>query len=336
MVTPYATAARRQVLVHRPPAFLDAAQEPRVDLDRLVIADHAAVAVEVELVVPLEDDHRVNGSAASCPPRRRRRARRSGGLRRCRWWRAPGARAGCARRRAPGRPLDRPRSAPSSACRFASLSRPRSTCGRSDAEAPLPALPPVVHDDLVHDRGQRQLHGAHRPVRHHEGARPIQSVRTSGSRLDQPRGLDDDVRPPNRPPPACRPRERACRAPRVSAAPKASRDSGRRLVTRISSKSNSESSIVTLENAVPRAPMWPSTFASAPREVARTDRGHRAGAPLGDLGRVDDRAWHTGARVVQRQQRKLRGQPELVVVDVVAHHLHAARRRAGPRTPAAG
>ena len=51
-----------------------------------------------------------------------------------------------------------------------------------------------------------------------------------------------------------------------SRAPNAARDSGRALVTRISSKSWTRSSSVTFENAVPRAPTWPSTFASgAPR-----------------------------------------------------------------------
>lgn len=47
-----------------------------------------------------------------------------------------------------------------------------------------------------------------------------------------------------------------------SSSAKASRDSGRRPVTRISSRSNSESSMVTLENAVPRAPMCPRILAS--------------------------------------------------------------------------
>ena len=43
---------------------------------------------------------------------------------------------------------------------------------------------------------------------------------------------------------------------------KSSRDSGRLLVTRISSKSKKWSSMITLENAVPRAPMCASTFES--------------------------------------------------------------------------
>ena len=42
----------------------------------------------------------------------------------------------------------------------------------------------------------------------------------------------------------------------------ASRDSGLRLVTRISARSNIPSSSTTFQNAVPRAPTWPSTRAS--------------------------------------------------------------------------
>ncbi len=45
-------------------------------------------------------------------------------------------------------------------------------------------------------------------------------------------------------------------------AAKRSLDSGRLLVTRISSKSNNRSSIATLYHDVPRAPMCPSTFES--------------------------------------------------------------------------
>jgi hypothetical protein len=53
--------------------------------------------------------------------------------------------------------------------------------------------------------------------------------------------------------------------PRCSlrAAANASRDSARRLVTRISSKPNRSSSMVTFHQADPRAPRWPSTRESA-------------------------------------------------------------------------
>ena len=48
----------------------------------------------------------------------------------------------------------------------------------------------------------------------------------------------------------------------ASCCAKASREAGLRLVTRISSRSNSSSSSTTFQNAVPRAPTWPSTRAS--------------------------------------------------------------------------
>ncbi len=65
------------------------------------------------------------------------------------------------------------------------------------------------------------------------------------------------------------------------------------------------------------------------RQVAAAERGDGAGAPLGDRGRVDDRARDSRARVVERQQRQLRRQAELVVAVVVADDLdagHAERR----------
>ena len=57
--------------------------------------------------------------------------------------------------------------------------------------------------------------------------------------------------------------------------PKLARDSGRLLVTRISSKWKKWSSMTTFENAVPRAPMWPSTFESF-RASARAPSAVRA------------------------------------------------------------
>ena len=64
------------------------------------------------------------------------------------------------------------------------------------------------------------------------------------------------------------------------------------------------------------------------REVARTEGGHRAGAHVGDRGGVHDRERHPGLGREEVEQRHLRGQPELVVADEVAHDLdsgHAQR-----------
>jgi hypothetical protein len=44
-------------------------------------------------------------------------------------------------------------------------------CARSAPKLPEPALTPVVDDDLVHNVRERELDGAHRPVRDHETAR---------------------------------------------------------------------------------------------------------------------------------------------------------------------
>ena len=67
------------------------------------------------------------------------------------------------------------------------------------------------------------------------------------------------------------------------------RDSARLLVTRISSKSKIASSIVTFENAVPRAPRCASTFDPGRPSSRAAERRQRPGPPLRDLGRVDDR-----------------------------------------------
>ncbi len=65
------------------------------------------------------------------------------------------------------------------------------------------------------------------------------------------------------------------------------------------------------------------------REMLGSDRRHRAGAHLGDRGRVDEGDRHAGARIEEIEQRHLRGQAALVVVDIVADDLHAreAHRR---------
>ena len=70
-------------------------------------------------------------------------------------------------------------------------------------------------------------------------------------------------------------------------------------------------------------PDMPEHARIAARELPRAERGDRARAHVREPGRVDHGLRHAGARVVQRQQAVLRGQPELIVVDEVAHHLDA-------------
>src|SRR5260221_7612798 len=53
------------------------------------------------------------------------------------------------------------------------------------------------------------------------------------------------------------------------------------------------------------------------------DRGHRAGAHVGDAAGIEERLRYTGARIEQRQDRKLGRETELVVVDEVADDFDA-------------
>ena len=109
-----------------------------------------------------------------------------------------------------------------------------------------------------------------------------------------------------------------------SRAANASRLSGRREWTRISS---SPSSTRASEPDVPvrgaaRADVAEHAGA-ARREVAGAERGHRAGPHVGDPGRVDDRARLPGPGVEQREQAHLGRQPGAVVAVEVADDLHA-------------
>ena len=151
---------------------------------------------------------------------------------------------------------------PSSACR----DRGRQPAGvdvrPQRAEPPGLRLPPVVDDDLVHHVEQVKLDGADRAVRDDERAGPDRAGAQQRLGRGQPGGLDQDVRAVERlvrgggdPDRRGGDRRPGCRA-------NASRDSGRRLVTRISSRSNISSSSTTFQNAVPRAPTCPSTRAS--------------------------------------------------------------------------
>src|SRR5579883_1914861 len=65
--------------------------------------------------------------------------------------------------------------------------------GAQAAELAALALAPIVNDELDHDVGQRQLDGAHRPVRHDKGARLDPRRLQERRRLGEARGLDDDV-----------------------------------------------------------------------------------------------------------------------------------------------
>ena len=206
---------------------------------------------------------------------------------------------------------------------------PCSTWARSAPKRPRLALAPVVDEHLVHDVGQRQLHRAHRAVGDDErgGRDPLRAQDRLGR--GQARGLDHDVGAAHRLLDRRRRRGRACRAPPRSRAPNASRDSGRALVTRISSRSSTWSSSTTLAKAVPRAPTWPSTFAPgrarwrAPSAVTAPVR-HSVIAVASRIARGTP---VRGSNSVSSASSD--GQAELVVVHVVADDLHAghAERR---------
>jgi hypothetical protein len=53
------------------------------------------------------------------------------------------------------------------------------------------------------------------------------------------------------------------------------------------------------------------------------DRGHRAGAHVGQAGRVDDRDGPAGRRIEEVEQPHLGGQPGAPVVDEIADDLDA-------------
>ena len=68
-----------------------------------------------------------------------------------------------------------------------------------------------------------------------------------------------------------------------------------------------------------------------PSQIAGVNGGHGTGPAGRDQGGVDDRQRHAGARVVERQQPELAGQPGGVVGDEVTDHLgpgHTADRAA--------
>ena len=109
----------------------------------------------------------------------------------------------------------------------------------------------------------------------------------------------------------------------ASSAANASRDSGLRLVTRISARSNSASSSTTFQKAVPRAPTWPRIRASG---RARNRAPTAVIAPVRAAVIIVASMIDTGMPVpgvIQRQQPELAGQAAGVVRDEVADDLDA-------------
>ena len=212
---------------------------------------------------------RGRSSVAAGPSRRPARApgRGSRARRRRPSWPARGARRGSARPRTRGPAGCRRRHRPAHRAMAVPVHAPRSsTCASQRAEPPAAALGPVVDVHLVHDVGQRKLHGAHRPVRHDERGRrdPLRGEDRLPARAA---GWPRRPRPRRAPPPRrCPPPAPACRAPPPGAPRTPRATAPARSSTRISS---------SFEHAVeqhgrwrtpsPRAPMWAST--RAPRRA---------------------------------------------------------------------
>jgi len=204
---------------------------------------------------------------------------------------------------------------PSSACSDAGESRPVSTWRRQRAEPARLRSPPVVDHHLVHHVEQVEFHRADGAVGDDEGARPDRGG------AQQRRGFRSAATPRpgcprrRRPPPRCPVTGREALVTAGELPRERSRDSGRRLVTRISSRSNSSSSSTTFQNAVPARPTWPSLHPRVrPGQVAGT-----YGAVIAPVRQAVikvasmDRQRNARAGVVQRQQPELAGQPGGVV-----------------------
>ena len=172
--------------------------------------------------------------------------------------------------------------------------------------------------------GERELHRAHRAVGDRR-ARRARSTPCAGSARARAGASPPRRRRPRAPSPrSCRRRAPAWRAASRSRAPNASRDSGRALVTRISSRSSTWSSSTTLAKAVPRAPTWPSTFAPGrasgrPPSAVIAPVRHSVIAVASMIARGTP---VRGSSSVSSASSE--GRPSLPVVDVVADDLHAA------------
>ncbi len=189
------------------------------------------------------------------------------------------------------------------------------------AELPGSALAPVVDHHLVHHVGERQLDRAHRSVGDDERAgldpaRPEERLRALEARR-----LDHDVGAAQALLPAlghahrlaevllqtARERFAALGAPRV------------------------DTDLLEVEEVVqqPDVPVGGAARADVPeharlrpREMARAESCERSGPHVGQSRGGEDRDGHAGQDVVERQQPELGGQPEGVIVEVVADDLH--------------
>ncbi len=102
--------------------------------------------------------------------------------------------------------------------------------------------------------------------------------------------------------------------------------------SRLSGRVGMHADLVEIEQMIeqPHIPIGGAAGADMPqhlralaREMLGAQRGHGAGAHVGDGGRIQDRLRHAGRWIEQVEDRHLGGQAELEVVDEVADDLDA-------------
>ncbi len=197
-------------------------------------------------------------TGASCRRPAARPGAGSPGRRRCRGWRARGARTGSALR-AFSLPGSWPVTTwPSSAYSEAADRRPLSTWRRSAPNLPDCASRQSSTTTLSITSSRSSCTALTVPYGTTKAPGLTTPVRSSGSGSVS-RDASTRMSAPSKTSSAVAATRTRARVTAATCRANASRDSGRRLVTRISSRLNISSSIVTFQNAVPRAPTWPST-----------------------------------------------------------------------------
>ena len=194
--------------------------------------------------------------------------------------------------------------------------------GAQRAELSGLALPPVVHDHLGHDIGQRQLDRAHGPVRNDQRARldpgglQHRRWRRQARRFDHDIGALDTGAPILGRPHGFAEIAGEARGEGVAAFRPARMHADLGKVEQMVEQAH-----IPVGGAA-RADMAEHARILA-REVLCADRRHGAGPHVGQVAPVDDRLGNAVARVHQQQQADLGGKSFLVVVDIVADHLDA-------------
>ena len=231
------------------------------------------------------------------------------------------------------RPGRRPATtSPSSACSVSARQQALVDVAPQRAERARAGLAPVVHDDLVHAVEQVELDRAHRPVRHHQRAgldpgRPQQRLRRP-----QAARLDHDVGAAHARLPVVDGDDLGVEL-RVAAGRRTRRGSRRGASARAPRQ-------VEHARQQPHVPVGGAAAADvaeharvAAGQVAGAERGHGAGAHLGDAGGVDDRDRHAGLGVEQVEDGELGRQAAPPVVDEVADDLHARQAQRAHDAP---